>query len=300
MKKTSGLVVCILLLAGCYTQFAHRNRMMSDQYMPTDSVMASDSVRAHLPDTLKVNSNQVCYWTRDIYGQPQLRCDDSYYGRDWYRYNNSPWWNSSSSYYYGDYNSYGWDEPCPAYYYYDNTCGACRYYRDYEGQRDWWWDNPGRGFSSSSSPTNTTPSRTLHTRTEGIPTRADRVTGSPTSQTSSKEVAKQSAGTATIIGETGTSETPPVRALHTRTEGIPASDEARDQQNASDAAAREMNKRIEAERAQDVAPPSPPPSQGNGQESSPPPAPSQNTSSQQQGSGQDNQSGRDRHNTRGW
>jgi hypothetical protein len=296
MKKTSGLMVCILLLAGCYTQFSHRNRMISDQYVPTDSVMASDSVRAHLPDTLKVNSNQVCYWTRDLYGQPQLRCDDSYYGRDWYRYNNSPWWNSSSSYYYGDYNTYGWDEQCPAYYYYDNTCGACRYYRDYQGQRDWWWDSHGRGGSSSYS-TPATQQRTLgNSRTTGIPTSSARPAGSSSVR---KQTVAPTEESGVIIGENPQSRSNAER-INSGSQGVPASNEASDRQKADAAAAREFNKQIEAERTQEVAPPpSPPPSQGN-QES---PPPQQNTTSQQQGSGRDNSSSsssRDGRNSRGW
>ena len=301
MKKSSGLIICVLLLAGCYTQFARRERVLSDQYMPPDSVMSQESMRMQLPDTLKANNNQVCYWIRDVNGQPQLRCEDSYYGRDWYRYNDYPWWNNSSNYSYGDNNYYGWDEPCPAYYYYDNTCGACRFYRDYQGQRDWWWNSQGRGSSSSS--TTVTPSRALHTRTQGIPSSSLQSNGSTSGQGQAKQAISTETGSASGISESGSSVAPGERVRHGRTEGIPAS-EVSGQQNANDAAVRDMTKQTEVERPQEVSPPSSaPPSQGNVQESSPPPPPQQNTSSQQQGSGQDNSSGsnsRDRHNTRGW
>jgi hypothetical protein len=129
--------------------------------MASDSALAADSASSRVHDTVKVTNNQTCYWTRDFWGRPELRCYDSYYGRDWYRYNYYPWWNRSSSYYYGDYNNYGWNEQCPAYYYYDYSCGACRYYRSYRGnQRSWWWDSPGYSGSTSSSAS----SRPSHSR----------------------------------------------------------------------------------------------------------------------------------------
>jgi hypothetical protein len=287
MKKSSGLIICVLLLAGCYTQFARREQALTDEYTPPDSVMSQDSMRAHLPDTLKVNNNQVCYWVQNVYGQPELRCDDENYGRDWYRYNNSPWWNSSSSYYYGDDNYNGSDEPCPAYYYYDNTCGACRYYRDCQGQRDWWWNSSARGSNSSSSGATTASSRARHSRTDGIPSGSLQAGGS-TSEGQQKQAVSTGTGSASDISESGNTGAPAERTRHTRTDGIPSS-EINDQQSANDAAARDMNKQIAPPQPQDVSPP-PPPSQ-------------QNTSSQQQGAGQDNSSGsnsRDRHSTRGW
>jgi hypothetical protein len=285
--------MCMLLLTGCYTQFERSQRVLSDQYLPPDSVMSQDSVRAGIPDTLRVNNNQVCYWTKDIYGRPQLRCEDSYYGRDWYRYNNYPWWNSSSSYYYGDYNYNGWDEPCPAYYYYDNTCGACRYYRNYQGgHRDWWWNSSNRGSSSS---TTSTQSRARHYRTDGIPTSSERSSGPAASQATRKQTVQPGSGSATVIGETGNSEKSTVRARRERTDGIPASNEVRQG---------DLNKQTEVERSTVVTPPPTPPPAPETSQQAPPPAPQpQNTSPQQDRSGQSNSSGDshgERRNTRGW
>jgi hypothetical protein len=298
MKKNGALIITLLLLAGCYTQFARRERVLTDQYVPPDSLMSQDSVRANIPDTLRVNNNQVCYWTRDIYGRPELRCDDSYYGRDWYRYNNSPWWNSSSAYYYGDNNYYGWDEPCPAYYYYDNTCGACRYYRDYPGQRDWWWNSSGRGSSYSSSKSSTLP-RYRANRTDGVPSASERASGSSSSQTTKRAVGTPGSGTKTVIGETNKSDVPIERSRRSRTDGVPSSGEVTEKQKTNDAAVREMNKQSEPDQSQQQAPP--PSSQRESSQSSSQPqqsAPQQNASPPPDRSGQDNSSGGDNHRER--
>lgn len=301
--------MCLFLLAGCYTQFAHRERMLSGQYIPPDSVMTSDSMRANIPDTLRVNNNQHCYWTRDIYGKPELRCDDAYYGQDWYRYNNSPWWNSSSSYYYGDYNYNGWDQPCPAFYYWDNSCGACVYYSNFSGHRDSWWWNSGSGYGSSSSSSKTSaPLRSRYTRTEGIPTASERATGTSTSSPKS-QTASPAAGSEAGSGETGITESRSQRARTTRSEGIPTASERSSAQN-TDAAASALNRQLESDRSQQTpvpqeniqqqSPPSQPP-QGNVQPQS---APAQNSAPPQQDrSGQDNSSGnssRARGNSRGY
>jgi len=264
--------------------------------------MSQDSGRANIPDTLRVNNNQVCYWTKDISGRPELRCEDSYYGRDWYRYNNYPWWNSSSSYSYGDYNSYGWDEPCPAYYFYDNSCGACRYYRDYQGgNRNWWW-NSGSGYSGSSSSTTAGPPRTRRSRSAGVPASSLQQTGSSKSGTTQKQGISPGNGPSTVIGETKNTETTGDRTRRSRSEGVPSSADARNQQNANDAAIREMNKQLEAQQQQQVQPQSPPPQENVQQQSGPPPSAPQNTSPPPDRSGQDNSSGdnhRERRNSRG-
>ena len=142
MKRNAAAVLCVFLFAGCYTQFAYVNRAALEG-VPPDSALPADSASAYIRDSVPANPNQVCYWTRDMWGRPQLVCEDADYGRDWYRYNYYPWWNRSDPYFYGSYNSYGWDERCPAYYYYDYSCGACRYYSGYEGTgNSWWWNSP--------------------------------------------------------------------------------------------------------------------------------------------------------------
>jgi hypothetical protein len=310
MKQNGVLIVCLLLLAGCYTQFERRDRALADQYIPPDSLMSQDSVRANIPDTLRVNNNQYCYWTRDIFGRPELRCDDSYYGRDWYRYNNNPWWSNSSSYYYGGYNSYGWDEPCPAYYYWDNTCGACRYYSSYSGHQNSWWWNSGSGSygSSSSSSKSSAPLRSRYTRTEGIPSASERSSGA-SAQLPKNQAVSPATGSGTGSSNNNVTESRNQRARTTRTEGIPTASERSNVQkaNAAAAAERELNKQIEADRppqqdnVQPQSAPPQPPSQDNARQQS---APSQNTAPQQQNrSSQDNSSGnntRERGNSRGF
>jgi hypothetical protein len=54
-------------------------------------------------------------------GFPFLRCYKGYYPREWYRYHFSPWWYRSGEHLYSA-------DRCPPYYYYDQTCGCCRYY----------------------------------------------------------------------------------------------------------------------------------------------------------------------------
>jgi hypothetical protein len=165
MIRKAVAILCLCVCAGCYTQFAMIDRNDAG-IAPSDTSAAGDSAQSRIQDTVRVSNNQVCYWTRDMWGRPELRCDDSYYGRDWYRYNNYPWWSRSDPYYYGSYNSYGWDEQCPAFYYYDYSCGACRYYRDYQGSaRSWWWDSPSAGSSGGSQPVH--PRRSLSSPASG-------------------------------------------------------------------------------------------------------------------------------------
>lgn len=160
MKRNAAVVVWIFLFAGCYTQFAYVDRAALEG-VPPDSVLPADSAHAYIRDSVPANPNQVCYWTRDMWGRPQLVCDDADYGRDWYRYNYYPWWNRSDPYFYGSYNSYGWDERCPAYYYYDNSCGACRYYSGYGGERNsWWWNSPSASGRSAAGTLHSRRSRT--------------------------------------------------------------------------------------------------------------------------------------------
>ncbi len=112
MKRNAAAVLCVFLFAGCYTQFAYVNRAALEG-VPPDSALPADSASAYIRDSVPANPNQVCYWTRDMWGRPQLVCEDADYGRDWYRYNYYPWWNRSDPYFYGSYNSYGWDETLP-------------------------------------------------------------------------------------------------------------------------------------------------------------------------------------------
>jgi len=129
MIRNAAGVLCLLLFAGCYTQFAYV-RSNADGDVPPDSAYAADGSGAYLRDTVPANPNQVCYWTRDILGRPELVCDDADYGRDWYRYSEYPWWNRSDPILWL-LQQFRVGPALPCYYYYDNSCGACRYYSGY-------------------------------------------------------------------------------------------------------------------------------------------------------------------------
>jgi hypothetical protein len=224
MKRIVILILCVLAFSGCYTQFAMVNRG-GPEGMPPDSVMGQDSSQSRIRDTVRIKDREVCYWTRDIWGRPELRCDDSYYGRDWYRYNNYPWWNRSSSYsyYYGDYNYYGWDERCPAYYYFDNSCGACRYYRNYQGARTWWWDSPG-GSGASSTSTSSAPLRNHRSGSAGIPYSSE--VGAGSSGTLQKQGGPASIGESqTGISERQGTTTTAERRRRSGSDGVPSASE---------------------------------------------------------------------------
>jgi len=115
-----------LLSIGCYTQFK-----LVDQTPPpaaaapqeewvVDSATGDTVKVIKQTDTIQENNSQTCVWERDLMGYPYLRCYDSFYPRDWFWYNNSPWWYRNDPYWY-DYNR------CPRYYFYDPSCGCCRY-----------------------------------------------------------------------------------------------------------------------------------------------------------------------------
>lgn len=99
-----------MLTLGCYTRFA-----------TVENVSPTPEQAEKAPDTLNPADDETCVWERDLMGFPYLRCYKGYYPADWYRYNFSPWW------YHGDAHRYSGNR-CPDYYYYDNTCGCCRYY----------------------------------------------------------------------------------------------------------------------------------------------------------------------------
>ena len=126
---TVGLAV----LSGCYTQFALLEYTQQPPpekpvEIEVDSV-TGDTTRTRIvrdTDTVTVieKEKQICYWTYNIWGEPELRCAETYFSYDWFRYQHSPWWHRS---YYGSQYDYG---RCPTYYYYDPGCGCCRHFQD--------------------------------------------------------------------------------------------------------------------------------------------------------------------------
>lgn len=99
------IIPLLIMELSCYTQFA---------------TFEQQSV-APRTDTIKAADKETCIWERDLMGFPYLHCYPSYYPRQWYLYNYSPWW------YHNDRHQYNADR-CPPYYYYDPNCGCCRYY----------------------------------------------------------------------------------------------------------------------------------------------------------------------------
>ena len=93
--------------AGCYTKFA--------AFEPVAVAPRADTVKATDAD------KETCIWERDLMGYPYLHCYPSYYPRQWYLYNYSPWWYHNDRYLFNA-------DRCPPYYYYDPNCGCCRYY----------------------------------------------------------------------------------------------------------------------------------------------------------------------------
>ena len=110
----------ILIFAGCYTQFA-----LVDKAVPETINTVVDSVGDTVKvikqtDTVFQKEHDVCVWERDLLGYPHLRCYKSFYPRDWFVYQNTPWWYRNDPF-------WGDIDRCPRYYYYDSDCGCCRY-----------------------------------------------------------------------------------------------------------------------------------------------------------------------------
>lgn len=194
-------------------------------------------------------------------------CEDADYGRDWYRYNYYPWWNRSDPYFYGSYNSYGWDETCPAYYYYDYSCGACRYYSGYEGPRNsWWWNSP----SASGRPAvGTGTAHPRRSRSSGVQANPG-TSGMPLNKSSSVQSGGSASGGASHQQRSRT-----VEIIGTPQDGSnsqpPAIQELPKQQ------VEDEQRPVEQPRARDVQPaPDQPPVQQQPAQSSPPPSQSPN------------------------
>jgi hypothetical protein len=139
--------VTMVLLCGCYTQLATVNRTPREpppQPCPDSLQDSCDQAAAEnaAKDTVVISDDrhQVCYWSRNWWGEPELRCYRTYYTNDWVSYYSDPWWYDR----YG-YGSYGY-RSCPSAYYYDPYTGYCRYGRDYQT----YYHHPGYGSGSGS------------------------------------------------------------------------------------------------------------------------------------------------------
>ncbi len=275
IKKTAFVICSILFLNGCYTQFAVVRRAPPPQPEPQvtyeiDSL--GDTVKVlRNTDTVVVKERENCYWTRNMWGEPEWRCGLSSYSHSWYLYNDYPWWYSSYPYYY-DYSG-----RCPQYYYYDASCNSCRRY----GGSGHYRNNDRNGGNTSS----------------GAPViRRSRSSTVPDQSTIQKSTSQSTVNTRATGNAASANETRTLNAVpsHTRSQ-VPSSEvvsgaEKSISTSASNQATPIINSRSEAR------PVSPTPSSGGG--SVRPPANSQPASG-----GQSNESGnndRNHRNPRSW
>jgi hypothetical protein len=111
-----------LAITGCYTQFAviERQGDKPDPYIETYVDSTGDTVKVvRQKDTVEIERHQVCYWQRDWFGRPVLRCYRTYYDDDWHYYYDYPWW-------YDDYSSYShYGCHCPYHTRYNPHCRYC-------------------------------------------------------------------------------------------------------------------------------------------------------------------------------
>jgi len=221
-QKITGLFclgLMVLFLSGCYTQFAFvepQNPGVERSASPvTDSVQYSDSLdiskdSGTSADTVVIRErrDRICIWTRDFWGDPQLRCYDDRDDLDWYLYNNDPWWTSR---YYG--STFGY-ERCPSFYYYDPYTGYCRHRDDwrrcYDCDRRYYYGGySGRGSSSSSATQQSAPSSAGSSNS--------RSTGGPGSTSTSQRSGAGTSKTRSIIESRSSSESSSVTR---RREGV--------------------------------------------------------------------------------
>ncbi len=178
-----------LLLTGCYTTLMR----VDPAPQPRETVewvvdsTTGDTVKViKQVDTIVTQDRQTCVWERDLLGYPHLRCYNSYYPHDWFYYNYSPWWYRNDPYWY-DYTR------CPRYYYYDPSCGRCRYSADgsyrTRSRGSYYHDEGGTGSGASGA--------SYRSRTHGIP---DPKTAGPANRTGSAPVTGNSP---TASGGTG-------------------------------------------------------------------------------------------------
>ena len=145
----AGLSAVLMLFAGCYTRFAGPAYRKTVAPPRADSTYVPDSTRDSTTATARVDTvreieQETCFWVRNYWGEPELRCFDSYRSDPWYSYQHYPWWYRSSWY---SNSLYYYDrDRCPRYYYFDPTCGCCRYFRE-----DPYWSGGGGGSGSGGS-----------------------------------------------------------------------------------------------------------------------------------------------------
>jgi uncharacterized membrane protein YgcG len=140
-KEIFGAILAVVFLSGCYTQLVVVKRSLPPEPVVTYEVDSlGDTVKVVKQTDTVVTNRENCYWARNMWGDPEWRCGNSYYSHSWYLYNDYPWWYNSSPYY------YDFSGRCPQYYYWDAGIGNCR---RFSGHGYYGWDGNGRGNSRS-------------------------------------------------------------------------------------------------------------------------------------------------------
>ena len=126
MKTALFLCAISLCLSGCYTQFATLDYSQNNEtYTASDSLQSVQRQSTQpIRDTIVILEHRNCYWTRDFWGRPQLKCYTGSYPDDWYSFNRLPWWSRN-------YDRRFDMIHCLPDYYFDPECGNCRYSRDW-------------------------------------------------------------------------------------------------------------------------------------------------------------------------
>jgi hypothetical protein len=188
-------VVVLFLMTGCYTKFVTNQKISAEQVTAIIDSTTGDTVKViNRIDTVVQKEREVCVWERDLMGYPRLRCYKTFYPRDWYVYNNTPWWYNDP--YWGDYDR------CPRNYYYDPNCGCCKFgpperhnyrYNDYHR-----YDPHHNSSGSSGNSTNHNGSSSV---TEKPIPQSSRTTGTKVPVTEVKQPAVQKDGVTKVPQE---------------------------------------------------------------------------------------------------
>jgi hypothetical protein len=212
--RVLALSACTLFLAGCYTQLSMVQRAEAPPRLAcpegrADSCAQADSLAAATQgrtDTVVVGDDrsQTCYWTRNFWGDPVLRCYRSTYTSDWLSYYSDPWWNNR----YGD--DWGGYSSCPSYYYYDRYSGYCRNGHDYNNY--WVPEGSHHATGGSSSGSSGAP----HPRGYGVPGYSSQSGSGLTKTDAATHNPPQSSAPA------NRSDDRPSVAPHSRSSGVPS------------------------------------------------------------------------------
>jgi len=168
MKRLT-IIFGLLILAGCYTQLATFDRPSADNEAAAADTTDTAAVQKTRTKTVVVRERETCYWTRNFWGEPVLKCSDTYYSDNWFWYDYDPWWNSR-------YNGYYYSSSrCPPYYYYDPYTGYCRHRDDYYRSYNYYG---GSGGGSASPAPRTTMESPRRPRGYGVPEKSEPSSGS--------------------------------------------------------------------------------------------------------------------------